>query len=289
MLNNTKISFELFPSPLQLQNGKLGSVIDHFNQYEPDFFSVTFGAGGSSSYVSSLELVKHLVEKGIEVTAHITCFHLTKKQIFDRLQQYISLGVNKLVVIRGDQPEGEHTEVSFNYAYQLISYIREISGDYFDITIAAYPEFYPESKAIEEDVLNLKQKIEAGADRAITQYFYNIDAFYYFMDLCQKNNINIPIIPGVMPISNYEKLKKFSKICDADIPQWLDKRLSAYADDPVSYRAFCTDVVSKLCEDLIAQGVPGIHFYILNQTTSASAVLDNLRLNRTNNTQQAKV
>lgn len=275
MPNDSHISFELFPSKAHLDSGKLYQAIDEIKPHVPKYVSVTFGAGGSESYANSLTLIRYLRQQHIDVVPHITCFHLDKQAIFNLLQEYIKLGIDRLVVVRGDLPQDiqKQTKVSFNYAYQLIDYIRQISGEQFDITIAAYPEFYPSSKTLQEDIDNLKQKINAGASHAITQYFYSIDAFYHFLQMCHDHQITIPITAGVMLIANYQGLKRFSQICHADIPQWLDKRLAAYAHDPVALQDFASDVVAKLCDDLIDLGVHGLHFYTLNQMSATNAVI----------------
>ncbi|WP_119328284.1 methylenetetrahydrofolate reductase [Cysteiniphilum halobium] len=272
---STTISFELFPSKAHLDNGKLYQAVDEIKPHTPKYVSVTFGAGGSSSYANSLTLIRYLRQHNIDVVPHITCFHLNKQAIFNLLREYIELGIDRLVVIRGDLPQDtqKQTNVSFNYAYQLIDYIRQVSGEQFDITIAAYPEFYPGSKTLQEDIDNLKQKINVGANHAITQYFYSIDAFYHFLQMCQEHQINIPITAGIMPIANYQGLKRFSQICHADIPQWLDKRLASYQHDPIALQDFASDVVAKLCDDLIDLGVHGLHFYTLNQMTATNAVI----------------
>ena len=273
--NNTEISFELFPSKAHIDSGKLYKAVDGIKPHAPKYVSVTFGAGGSESYANSLTLIRYLRQQNIDVVPHITCFHLNKQAIFTLLQEYIELGIKRLVVVRGDLPQDvqKQTKTSFNYAYQLIDYIRQISGEEFDITVAAYPEFYPNSKTLQEDIDNLKQKINTGANHAITQYFYSIDAFYHFSQMCQDHQINIPITAGIMPIANYQGLKRFSQICHADIPQWLDKRLAAYEHDPVALQDFASDVVAKLCDDLIDLGVHGLHFYTLNQMTATNAVI----------------
>ena len=276
----TNVSFELFPSLKQLKSGHLERVVQRLNYYNPRYFSVTFGAGGSASYANSLALIRLLRAKEIEVVPHITCFHLSKAQIFELLKQYIELSITKLVVVRGDMPQDTSCKPSFNYAYQLIDYIRQISGEHFDITVAAYPEFYPGSKSLQEDIDNLKFKISAGANRAITQYFYSVDAFHHFAQLCQENDINIPISPGIMPIANYQKLKKFSDICFADIPQWLDKRLQSYDQDSEQFKSFCANAVARLCQELIKLKVPSLHFYALNQIEAVDAVLSILTQNK---------
>ncbi|MED7818322.1 MULTISPECIES: methylenetetrahydrofolate reductase [unclassified Francisella] len=272
-----KLSFELFPTNKQFENNKISNTIQKLKEYNPSYISVTFGAGGSESYKNSKSLIKYLRESNIEVVPHLTCFHLNKPQIFNMLQYFISLGINKLIIVRGDIPKDiRNYKVCFNYAYQLIDYIRQISGDYFHITVAAYPEFYPESKTLDEDIDNLKQKIDAGANHIITQYFYSIDAFYHFQKMCIDNDIKVPITAGIMPIANYQKLKKFSSICQADIPKWLDKRLAEYQYNSDIFNNYSCDIVTKLCYGLIQMKIHGLHFYTLNQAEASENIIKKL-------------
>lgn len=276
-ISNPRISFELFPPKTEAGYKKLAETTEQLARYNPDFFSVTCGAGGQATKVKTVELVDRLITQRYAVTPHISSINATRSSINKLLEYYRELNIKQLVIIRGDLLEkGRKTTSDFNYAHELVSYIRQTTGNLFKIIVAAYPEFHPEAGNATSDLFNFKQKINAGADAAITQYFYNSDSYYRFLESCQQYNINVPIIPGVMPISSYGKLKRFSTICQAEIPQWLDKRLLAYHDDPVSFKAFSIDVVSKLCTELLALGAPKLHFYTLNLMDSVQCILKNI-------------
>ncbi len=241
----------------------------------PEYYSVTFGAGGTTRD-STLEIVKLLSAKNINVAPHISCIGSTRQQLKDLLEEYISLGVPRLVTLRGDIPDSGESTKELSYANELVSFIRETTGDHFDLEVAAYPEYHPESESPQSDFENFKNKVAAGANGAITQYFYNIDAYFRFIDKCTKADINIPVTPGIMPITNFTSLTRFSDRCGAEIPRWIRKQLEAYADDKDSLQAFGVDVVSKLCNQLLEQGAPGLHFYTLNQADSTCAIWKNL-------------
>lgn len=243
--------------------------------FQPAYYSVTFGAGGTTRD-STLDIVKLLSEKGVNVTPHISCIGSSKQQISDLLDLYKSLGVSRLVTLRGDIPDSGESTKELSHANELVSFIRETTGDHFTIEVAAYPEYHPESKSPQSDFEHFKNKVAAGADGAITQYFYNIDAYSRFIENCQRENINIPITPGIMPITNYASLIRFSDTCGAEIPRWIRKQLEAYADDKESLKSFGLDVVSNLCNQLLQQGAPGIHFYTLNQADATNAIWKSL-------------
>lgn len=245
--------------------------------FQPAYYSVTFGAGGTTRD-STLDVVTLLREKNISVAPHISCIGSSKQQLKQLLEQYKSLGISRLVTLRGDIPETGASSQELSYANELVTFIRETTGQHFTIEVAAYPEYHPESASPETDFKHFKNKVAAGADGAITQYFYNVDAYLQFMDKCQKNNINIPVTPGIMPITNFTSLSRFSDVCGAEIPRWIRKQLEAYADDKDSLQAFGLDVVSKLCNQLLEQGAPGLHFYTLNQANTTNAIWKNISL-----------
>ncbi len=276
--NKIAVSCEFFPPRTEAGMEKLLVTQNTLNtQIAPDYFSVTFGAGGTTRD-STLETVKTLKDTGTEVTPHISCIGSTKEQLSQLLQTYKDLGIKRLVTLRGDIPKdttgssiGELT-----HANELVSFIREQSGNHFTLEVAAYPEYHPESDSPKSDFDNFIRKVDAGADGAITQYFYNIDAYLRFMDKCRHANISIPVTPGIMPITSYENLTRFSDTCGAEIPRWIRKQLEAYADDKESLLDFGQDVVTSLCQQLIENEAPGLHFYTLNQTASTIAIWQNL-------------
>jgi methylenetetrahydrofolate reductase (NADPH) len=275
---STTFSCEFFPprteaglEKLQITQQALNDVI------QPAYYSVTFGAGGATRD-RTLETVKLLAENNVNVAPHISCIGSNKQQISDLLTEYKNLGVTRLVALRGDIPDSGETTKDLSYADELVSFIRQTTGEHFNIEVAAYPEYHPESKSPQTDFDYFKKKVAAGANGAITQYFYNIDAYFRFIDNCQRENITIPVTPGIMPITNFESLTRFSDICGAEIPRWIRKQLEAYADDKESLQAFGLEVVSKLCNQLLEQGAPGLHFYTLNQANSTNAIWNTLNL-----------
>ncbi len=269
------LSFEFFPPKTDEGIAKLREARKQLAQYQPEFFSVTFGAGGSTRD-RTMESVLEIQAEGFQAAPHISCISSSKQEIIALLDTYKSKGIRRLVALRGDVPSGEVSAGDFRYGNELVAFIRENTGDWFHIEVAAYPEFHPESRSPSSDLNRFKQKVEAGANSAITQYFYNTDAYFRFMDACAALNIDIPIIPGVMPIYNYTQLSRFSDVCGAEIPRWLKLRLQDYGDDIASLRAFGLDVVSEICEKLLAGGAPGLHFYTLNQAGTISTILQRL-------------
>ena len=269
-------SFEFFPPKTTEGIEKLRETRKQLGQYQPEFFSVTFGAGGSTRD-RTMDTVLEIQMEGLQAAPHISCISSSREEIRDLLNAYKAKGINRLVTLRGDVPSGEVSAGDFKYAADLVAFIRSETADHFHIDVAAYPEFHPESRTPLADVQNLKRKMDAGANAAITQYFYNADAYFRFMDLCESHGITMPIVPGVMPIYNITQLARFSSVCGAEIPRWLKMRLEEYGDDMVSLRAFGVDVVSELCETLSVWGVPSLHFYTLNQSGVISQILDNIR------------
>ncbi len=259
-------SCEFFPPRTDAGMEKLLAVRDQLNEnMHPSFYSVTFGAGGSNRD-RTLDTVDRLRQDNSSVAPHISCIGSTREQIKALIEHYISIGVTRLVTLRGDIPEGGRGANDFKHANELVEFIRNETGDHFHIEVAAYPEYHPESITPESDFEYFKRKIDAGADSAITQYFYNIDAYLRFMDNCSKSNLDVPVVPGIMPITNYKGLVRFSDNCGAEIPRWIRKQLEAYEDDIDSLLAFGTEVVTSLCSRLLESGAPGLHFYTLNQS-----------------------
>jgi methylenetetrahydrofolate reductase (NADPH) len=271
-----EVSFEFFPPKTAEGMEKLRETRKELAQFNPEFFSVTFGAGGSTRD-RTMETVLEIQREGFQAAPHISCISSSKAEIRDLLQAYQAHGINRLVTLRGDVPSGEVSTGDFRYASELVEFIRAETGDHFFIEVAAYPEFHPEAKTPAADLLNLKRKMDAGANSAITQYFYNVDAYFRFVDQCDDLGITIPVVPGVMPIYNITQLARFSSICGAEIPRWLKMRLEEYGDDMASLRALGIDVVSELCEALLAGGAPSLHFYTLNQSATIATIINNIK------------
>jgi methylenetetrahydrofolate reductase (NADPH) len=259
-------SFELFPPKTPEGMAKLSASIDRMNAVGPEYFSVTYGAGGSTRD-STFETLDLLLAKGIEAAPHLAAIGSSRAQVKAILDRYRGQGIHRLVALRGDLPSGMGlgTAGDFRYANELVSFIRQETGDHFRIEVAAYPEVHPQAANADQDLANFKRKVEAGADAAITQYFYNADAYFAFVDRCAGLGVQIPIQPGIMPITNFSQLARFSDACGAEIPRWLRKRLEAMGDDIEAIRAFGHEVVLKLCRRLLAGGAPGLHFYSMNQ------------------------
>lgn len=270
-------SFEFFPPKTPEGIAKLRETRKQLAQLNPKFFSVTFGAGGSTRD-RTLETVLEIQAEGFEAAPHISGISSSRDEIRALLAEYREHGIRHLVALRGDLPSGEVVAGDFHYANELVGFIRAETGDWFDIEVAAYPEFHPEARSAEADLVAFKRKVDAGASAAITQYFYNADAYFRFMDACGDLGISIPVVPGVMPIYNFTQLSRFSGVCGAEIPRWLRLRLQDYGDDLASLRAFGLDVVTELCERLLAGGAPGLHFYTLNQAGAVSTIWQRLGL-----------
>ncbi|MDZ4098693.1 MAG: methylenetetrahydrofolate reductase [NAD(P)H] [Methylophilaceae bacterium] len=276
-MNQPVISFEFFPPKTAEGVAKLREARQQLAQLQPKFFSVTFGAGGSTRD-RTLETVLEIQGEGYEAAPHISGISSSKEEIAVLLKQYQENNIKHLVALRGDIPSGEASAGDFRYASELVTFIRQQTGDWFEIEVAAYPEFHPESSSASSDLKHFKSKVDAGANAAITQYFYNADAYFRFVDQCTSLGIDIPIVPGIMPIYNFTQLARFSSVCGADIPRWLRLRLQDFGDDLPSLRAFGIDVVTELSEKLIAGGAPGLHFYTLNQAGTITTILQRLSL-----------
>jgi methylenetetrahydrofolate reductase (NADPH) len=275
-MNPPSFSFEFFPPKTAEGIEKLRETRKELAQFDPEFFSVTFGAGGSTRD-RTMETVLEIQREGFQAAPHISCISSSKAEIRDLLQTYQAHGINRLVTLRGDVPSGEVSAGDFRYASELVEFIRAETGSHFHIEVAAYPEFHPEAKTPAADLQNLKRKMDAGANSAITQYFYNADAYFRFVDQCEDLGITIPIVPGIMPIYNITQLARFSSICGAEIPRWLKLRLEEYGDDIASLRALGVDVVSELCATLLAVGAPSLHFYTLNQSATIATIISNIK------------
>ncbi|UCC56678.1 MAG: methylenetetrahydrofolate reductase [NAD(P)H] [Gammaproteobacteria bacterium] len=269
-------SFEFFPPKTAEGMNELEATSRKLAAMKPGFFSVTFGAGGSTRD-RTFETVTNIREKsGVEVAPHLSCISSTRENIREILNAYRNEGISHMVALRGDIPSGTLEAGEFRYANELVSFIREETGDHFHIEVAAYPEYHPQASSPDRDFANFRRKVEAGANGAITQYFYNPDAYFRFTDCCKAAGIDIPIVPGIMPITNYYQLARFSDNCGAEIPRWVRKRLEAYGNDLKSIRAFGEEVVTGLCKRLVEQGVPGLHFYTLNRAEPSIAIWKNL-------------
>ena len=272
-----RLSFEFFPPKTAEGRAKLVSVRDQLISFAPDFFSVTYGAGGSTRD-NTKGIVAEFKKAGIAVAPHLSFGGDDGETIRDLLQSYQITGVDRIVALRGDMPSGVGGAYQLVYANELVAFIRKHFGDHFHLEVAAYPEIHPQAKSYSDDVGYLKGKFDAGADSAITQYFFNPDAYFYFMDQCHKAGITQPIYPSIMPIINYRNLARFSDTCGAEIPRWLRKVLEDFGDDDASLKSFGADLVTELCEVLLENDAPGLHFYTMNQTEPTATILRNLGL-----------
>lgn len=271
------LSFELFPPQTAEGLEKLRVTRKQLAQLKPAFFSVTYGAGGSTRE-RTLGVVMELQSEGQVVAPHLSCVAATRASTAEILDGYLEAGIRRVVALRGDLPSGMVEIGEFRYAADLVAFIRERYGNRFHVEVAAYPEYHPQSRSAEDDLRNFERKVKAGADAAITQYFYNADAYYYFRDQCEALGISVPIVPGIMPISRFTQLARFSDACGAEIPRWIRRKLEGFGDDTASIRAFGLDVVTRLCDDLLRQGAPGLHFYTLNQAGAVTTIWQRLGL-----------
>ncbi|WP_091240913.1 methylenetetrahydrofolate reductase [NAD(P)H] [Aquimonas voraii] len=270
------LSFEFFPPKTDEQRLQLDRTAEKLRTYSPRFVSVTFGAGGSTlSYTA--DTVRRLHEQhGLDAAPHLSCMGGTREEIRTLLVQYRAIGCRRIVALRGDLPSGMARPGDFRYASELVEFIRKETGDHFHIEVAAYPEVHPQAEDALADLKHFCTKVRSGANSAITQYFYNADAYFAFVDAVRREGIDIPIVPGIMPISNFSQLKRFSEMCGAEIPRWMSKRMQAYGDDAAALREFGADAVAALCRRLIEGGAPELHFYSLNLAKPTLAVLERL-------------
>lgn len=271
------LSFEFFPPKTDEQRAQLDRTADKLKTHRPEYVSCTFGAGGSTLAYTS-ETVRHLKQgHGFDAAPHLSCVGGTREEIRELLKLYRAIGCKRIVALRGDLPSGMGHPGELRYAADLIEFIRAEHGDHFHIEVGAYPETHPQAEDALRDLKHFKAKVDAGANAAITQYFYNADAYFHFVDAVRELGVNIPIVPGIMPISNFSQLRRFSEQCGAEIPRWIGKRMQAFGDDADSVREFGADIVARLCEQLIAGGAPALHFYTLNLAKPTQSVLTRLR------------
>ena len=272
---NPIFSMEFFPPRTPEAEASLAGVIERLAPLKPRFCSVTFGAAGSTRE-KTFETVLTLQSLGLEGAPHLSCIASTRENIRDVLMAYQAADIRHIVALRGDMPSGMLSAGEFRYANELVAFIREETQDHFHIEVAAYPEMHPQAPNFWTDLQNFKRKVDAGANSAITQYFFNPEAYFRFLDDCEKTGIDIPIVPGIMPITNHTQIARFSEMCGADIPRWIRKRLEQLGDDREGIRAFGLEVISDLCQRLLEEGAPGLHFYTLNQSEAVLGIYRNL-------------
>ncbi len=268
-------SIEFFPPKTDEGADKLRAVRQKLALLEPKYFSVTFGAGGTTQQ-GTLQTVREIQSEGHEAAPHLSCVGGTRDSLRAILQQFQDAGIRRLVALRGDLPSGYGGAGEFRYANELVEFIRKETGDWFHIEVAAYPEMHPQARSPQDDLQAFARKIGAGANAAITQYFYNADAYFQFVDNARKLGLDVPIVAGIMPITNYTQLMRFSDMCGAEIPRWVRVKLASFGDDSASIKAFGLDVVTSLCERLLAGGAPGLHFYSMNQAVATTAIWQRL-------------
>ena len=281
MSQERRYSFEFFPTKTEAGHEKLLNVARQLAGYHPDFFSCTYGAGGSTRDRTLNTVLQLDGEVKVPTAPHLSCVGDSKAELRELLDIYRNAGIRRIVALRGDLPSGMGlASGELRHANELVEFIRSETGDHFHIEVAAYPEMHPQARNFEDDLTNFVRKAQAGADSAITQYFFNADSYFRFVERVQAAGVMIPIVPGIMPITNYSKLARFSDACGAEIPRWVRKQLEAYGDDIDSIQAFGEQVISEMCEKLLAGGAPGLHFYTLNQAEPSLAIWNNLGLPR---------
>jgi methylenetetrahydrofolate reductase (NADPH) len=270
-------SFEFFPPKTPEGKEKLRATWQHLAKLKPRFFSCTYGAGGSTRE-GTLETVLDIRAAGHEAAPHISCVASSKIDIAEQLDRYRSHGIRHIVALRGDLPSGLAATGEFRYASELVAFIRSRTGDWFNIEVACYPEYHPQTRDAADEIKNFKRKVDAGANAAITQYFYSPDAYFRFMDDARAAGITVPVVPGIMPIGNFSQLARFSEACGAEIPRWMRWKLESFRDDSKSIRDYGLDVVTNLCQRLLSGGAPGLHFYTLNQAALSAEIWKRLGL-----------
>ncbi len=281
MSQERRYSFEFFPTKTEAGHEKLMDVARQLATYNPDFFSCTYGAGGSTRDRTLNTVLQLDGEIKVPTAPHLSCVGDSKAELRELLNLYKNAGIKRIVALRGDLPSGMGmASGELRYANELVEFIRTETGDHFHIEVAAYPEMHPQARNFESDIANFVRKAKAGADSAITQYFFNADSYFYFVERVQKLGVDIPVVPGIMPITNYSKLARFSDACGAEIPRWVRKQLEAYGDDSDSIRAFGEQVITEMCERLLQGGAPGLHFYSMNLAAPSLAIWNNLKLSR---------
>ncbi|MCZ4306008.1 methylenetetrahydrofolate reductase [NAD(P)H] [Zoogloeaceae bacterium G21618-S1] len=276
-MNPTPFSIEFFPPQTPAGVDKLRGTRAQLAQLQPEFFSVTYGAGGSTQE-RTFETVFEIQAEGLAAAPHLSCVGATGDSIRDILKRYQDKGIRRIVALRGDLPSGAVEAGELRYANELVEFIRRETGDWFSIEVAAYPEYHPQARTAQSDLAAFKRKVDAGANSAITQYFYNLDAYLHFRDECVAMGIEIPIVPGIMPIVSFSKLARFSDACGAEIPRWMRRKFESYGDDTDSIKAFGLDVVTDLSARLIEEGAPGLHFYCMNMAGPTSTIVERLGL-----------
>ncbi|MYM32756.1 methylenetetrahydrofolate reductase [NAD(P)H] [Duganella sp. FT50W] len=274
-MTNPNFSIEFFPPKTAEGAEKLRATRTKLSELKPKYFSVTFGAGGTTQQ-GTLDTVVEIMAAGQDAAPHLSCVGGTRESIRQILTEYKSHNIKRIVALRGDLPSGYGAGGEFRYANELVEFIRQETGDHFHIEVAAYPEVHPQARSPQDDLLAFERKIKAGANSAITQYFYNADAYFQFVEQAQKLGIDAPIVPGIMPILNYTQLMRFSDMCGAEIPRWVRLKLASFGDDSASIKAFGLDVVSALGERLLQGGAPGLHFYSMNQAAATTALWQRL-------------
>lgn len=269
------LSFEFFPPKTAEQRDALHHSAERLKAYAPEYVSCTFGAGGSTlSY--TYDTVIGLQQQGLEVAPHLSCMGGTREEIRELLQRYVDIGCRRIVALRGDMPSGMAVAGEFRHAIDLVRFIRSEFDRHFRIEVAGYPEFHPQARTADDDLKHLVEKVAAGADGVITQYFFNADAYVRFVDDARRLGVTVPIVPGIMPISQFSQLKRFSDLCGAEIPRWVERRMLGYGDDADAIRELGTEVVAGLCRRLIDAGAPALHFYTLNRAKATLAVLERI-------------
>ena len=276
---HTPISFEFFPPKTPEGAAKLVNVRHELYALKPEFFSVTYGAGGSTQD-GTLQQVQAILSEGFDAAPHFSCIGATRDSVREQLAAFKAAGIRRMVALRGDMPSGHGTFGEFRYASELVAFIREETGDYFQLEVGCYPEVHPQAKSPEADLQAYVTKVRAGANSAITQYFYNSDAYFRFVDDAYKLGADIPVVPGIMPIISSTQLMRFSDACGAEIPRWIRLRLQAFGDDTASIKAFGLDVVADLCEQLLNGGAPSLHFYTMNQAQAVKQLVERISVHQ---------
>ena len=276
---HTTISFEFFPPKTPEGAAKLVNVRHELYALKPEFFSVTYGAGGSTQD-GTLQQVQAILSEGFDAAPHFSCIGATRDSVREQLAAFKAAGIRRMVALRGDLPSGHGTFGEFRYASELVAFIREETGDYFQLEVGCYPEVHPQAKSPEADLQAYVTKVRAGANSAITQYFYNSDAYFRFVDDAYKLGADIPVVPGIMPIISSTQLMRFSDACGAEIPRWIRLRLQAFGDDTASIKAFGLDVVADLCEQLLNGGAPSLHFYTMNQAQAVKQLVERISVHQ---------
>jgi methylenetetrahydrofolate reductase (NADPH) len=274
-MSEHNFSIEFFPPKTPEGADKLRVARGKLAELKPKYFSVTYGAGGSTQE-GTLGTVLEILAEGHAAAPHLSCIGASRASIREVLAKYKSHGIRRLVALRGDLPSGYGGAGELRYANELVEFIRAETGDWFHIEVAAYPEMHPQARSPQDDLQAFVGKVKAGANAAITQYFYNADAYFEFVDNARKAGVDVPIVPGIMPITNYAQLSRFSEMCGAEIPRWVRLKLASFGDDSASIKAFGADVVTQLCQRLLAGGAPGLHFYSMNQAAATTAVWQRL-------------